>query len=227
MKIRQTVFCSLVALAAGIFGTQSASAGTAILSDSLNSNWALDNFNADFTTTSPGAVTPSPITIGGITVTFDTGAYLAEGTTGSYAAPFLNQSDAPDTNAYLAAEPNANITIQYQSSQNDFKLLWGSVDSYNTLQFYNGTSLVTSFAGSDVIAAADGNQGYGGSRYVNVGFTGETFNKVVAISNGSPAFEFNIAAVPEPATWAMLLIGFFGVGFVVRGARRKDALAVA
>jgi hypothetical protein len=36
-----------------------------------------------------------------------------------------------------------------------------------------------------------------------------------------------ISAVPEPATWAMLLLGFLGVGFMVRGARRKDAVAVA
>jgi hypothetical protein len=33
-------------------------------------------------------------------------------------------------------------------------------------------------------------------------------------------------AVPEPATWAMLLLGFFGVGFMMRGARRKGAVAV-
>jgi hypothetical protein len=31
--------------------------------------------------------------------------------------------------------------------------------------------------------------------------------------------------VPEPATWAMLLLGFFGVGSALRGARRKAALA--
>jgi hypothetical protein len=34
-------------------------------------------------------------------------------------------------------------------------------------------------------------------------------------------------AVPEPAAWAMMLVGFFGVGFMMRGSRRKDAIAVA
>jgi hypothetical protein len=33
--------------------------------------------------------------------------------------------------------------------------------------------------------------------------------------------------VPEPATWAMMLTGFFGVGFMMRGSRRKQAGAVA
>ena len=38
---------------------------------------------------------------------------------------------------------------------------------------------------------------------------------------------FAIAALPEPATWTMLLLGFFGLGFMVRSARRKNAIAVA
>ncbi|HWY60290.1 MAG TPA: hypothetical protein VNW15_00165 [Rhizomicrobium sp.] len=33
------------------------------------------------------------------------------------------------------------------------------------------------------------------------------------------------SAAPEPAIWAMMLAGFFGVGFVMRGSRRKDAVA--
>ena len=43
--------------------------------------------------------------------------------------------------------------------------------------------------------------------------------------------EFNVngnlygatAAVPEPATWAMMLIGFGGIGFQMRRQRRKNA----
>lgn len=37
----------------------------------------------------------------------------------------------------------------------------------------------------------------------------------------------SLTAVPEPATWAMLLLGFFGIGFMARGSRRKDAAALA
>ena len=36
-----------------------------------------------------------------------------------------------------------------------------------------------------------------------------------------------VAAVPEPATWAMMLFGFGGVGFSMRSARRKTMLKYA
>ncbi|MGZ6016329.1 MAG: PEPxxWA-CTERM sorting domain-containing protein, partial [Phenylobacterium sp.] len=37
-------------------------------------------------------------------------------------------------------------------------------------------------------------------------------------------FIFNAGGVPEPATWAMMLTGFFGLGSMLR--RRRAALAV-
>ena len=42
-----------------------------------------------------------------------------------------------------------------------------------------------------------------------------TFPPGVALAN------FSVTAVPEPATWAMLLLGFAGLGFALRHSRRK------
>lgn len=37
----------------------------------------------------------------------------------------------------------------------------------------------------------------------------------------------NVGMVPEPATWAMFLVGFGMLGFAMRGSRRKDAVVAA
>ncbi len=46
-------------------------------------------------------------------------------------------------------------------------------------------------------------------------------------SLGGYVDNITISAVPEPATWAMMIIGFASAGSVVRSARRKQALALA
>jgi hypothetical protein len=46
-------------------------------------------------------------------------------------------------------------------------------------------------------------------------------------AGGSAVYQVFASAVPEPATWGLLLLGFFGVGAMVRGSRRQDIIAVA
>ena len=36
--------------------------------------------------------------------------------------------------------------------------------------------------------------------------------------------QLGVAAVPEPSTWAMMLLGFLGVGFMAYRRRNKDAM---
>ena len=43
----------------------------------------------------------------------------------------------------------------------------------------------------------------------------------------SGLINFNIAPVPEPATWAMMLLGFLGIGMVVRRSRKPVLAQVA
>ena len=75
-------------------------------------------------------------------------------------------------------------------------MLWGSVDQYNTLQFFDGATFLASFTGGDVFAAADGNQGAPGTYYVN--FTSDVvFNKIVGLSS-QYAFEVDNFAFNTP-----------------------------
>jgi hypothetical protein len=56
--------------------------------------------------------------------------------------------------------------------------------------------------------------------------TPHTGHEILALG-GDTGYQFS-SAVPEPSTWAMMLIGFAGLGFVgYRQARRKDGLAVS
>jgi hypothetical protein len=52
----------------------------------------------------------------------------------------------------------------------------------------------------------------------------KTYSLVVDNSDGFIEPVFGQAAVPEPATWAMMVIGFFGLGGAIRARRRSTEL---
>ena len=118
------------------------------------------------------------------------------------AAPFVGPLPGnQDTTKYLSIGANATETITFASEKNVFGLYWGSVDSYNTIKFYDGTTLVASYTGADISPLlSTGNQGsFASNGYVE--FQGlHSFNKVV-LGSTSNAFEIdNISAgsVPTP-----------------------------
>jgi hypothetical protein len=83
---------------------------------------------------------------------------------------------------------------------------WG--DLYNSSSFVSALSVgVGSGAGSGFDANID-----------NLALTTNAFG----VTNVS---RYNFAAVPEPATWAMMLLGFGGIGASMRRQRRTNRLA--
>jgi hypothetical protein len=172
----------------------------------------------------------------GIHVTFSgTGARTAAlpDLSGYHAAPYLSsgsgaafgtlQADGKDATQYLTTG-TGQVTLQLEGYSQYFGLLWGSVDDYNTLSFYNGNTLLFSFTGLDVDAGANGNQGAGGTFYVNIN-SDAAFNKVVA-SSTAYGFEFDnvalaihplaVSPVPEPETYSLLMAGLALIGAIVR-----------
>lgn len=168
----------------------------------------------------------------GVAVSFTNDGQAVQGSlTDVYAAPYLSNgngtlfgdpNNGPDTTTYLSTGIGS-VTLTLPGQEKYIGLLWGSVDSYNTLSLYNGASLVGTVTGTDVTSNASGDQGQNGTFYVNISST-QSFDSVVATSS-QYAFEFdnvafNSAAVPEPSSFVLSLIGGMGL-FTYKLMRRK------
>ena len=126
---------------------------------------------------------------------------------------------------FLAAgpTPGALATLNFTNPTNYLSFLWGSPDTYNLLTVTTNMGVQTFTTSSLGFAVSNGNQSF--SQYVQFAASaGETITSVAFTNNPSiNAFEtanFSVgSAVPEPATWAMMLVGFGAVGYAMR--RRK------
>jgi len=125
------------------------------------------------------------------------------------------------TYAYVSAGESP-VTLHLTGDMTYFGMLWGTVDNYNTISFYDGETLVGSFTGTQVLPGATG--GVSDVVYANFWAHGGTFDTVVFTST-QEAFEFDnvrVAATPLPAA-----LGLFGSAIVGMGAlglrRRRQA----
>ena len=133
-------------------------------------------------------------------------------------------------NTFLASGPstNAPATLTFTNAVDYLSFLWGSPDLYNVL------TITTNVATYDFTAALLGftttNGDQSVSQYVQFStgagehITGATFNNAPPIDAFETANFSITSGVPEPATWAMMLLGFGGIGFSMR-RRQKPALA--
>ena len=143
---------------------------------------------------------------------------------GKYAAPVTDSVGTKYAGNYLSSGIGS-LTIDFPSAESVFALLWGSVDTYNTISFQTAGGPV-SFTGS-LMPNNNGNQGFGGSFYTviesSVPFTAVTLSST-QYAFESATFEYGTSLTPtpapEPAGMAVLGAGMLGLGFV---RRRKIA----
>ncbi len=113
-------------------------------------------------------------------------SHEGQGSAGIYATPLGDETN------YMAVLGGGSETIAYSSLMNSFGLYWGSVDTYNSLAFYNGDTLVATITGGDVAPplTADGGQtDYASNAFVLISALPQ-FDRVVAASSGY-SFEFD------------------------------------
>jgi hypothetical protein len=164
-----------------------------------------------------GSTTPSGPFLDGGAAFSGSGVVMnngGQGSLGLYATPY------GDATNYIAVLGGGSEQIGFAALESSFGLYWGSVDTYNSLAFYNGTVLVATISGADVAPPMTANGGqteYASNGYVLISALPQ-FDRVVADSS-SNSFEFDnvvaggASAVPEPSTWAMMLLGFTGLGY--------------
>jgi hypothetical protein len=154
------------------------------------------------------------------------GRLVIGGVSGHYASPY------GITDTYLTVPYNYSagaVALTTPGNYNYFGLYWGSLDLYNSIDFYDGASLIGSFNGADIFSlmANGGQSSWASNRYVNFLFTdGDLFDRIVLVSTNwafesdNHAFGNVTTSVPEPGTLAMFGLGLMGLGAI---ARRRQA----
>jgi hypothetical protein len=171
-----------------------------------------------------------------VTFTGDAG-YVTGASASLYAPPWLsggngagfgspNQPDDADTTMYITTG-TGSATFDFVGDQRYFGVLWGSIDDFNTVSFYDNGSLVKAFTGDAILAGANGDQGVNGTLYVNFTATDATVFDRVVFTSTEHAFELDNVAygqnvptpAPEPLTLSLFGAGLAGLGFA---RRRKN-----
>ena len=174
---------------------------------------------------------------------YPNGVYGGEGAS-KYAVTF---NSAGYSLSLISTQNTAGVTY--------FGYYLPALDGGNVLELWSGATKIFTFSQQAVLDAVSGNSAYfgkpdapnqggnGAQPYVFVNFfatDGTTFDKVVfrespevggyESDNHTVGYYKDItgtpvSGVPEPATWAMMILGFGAAGAMVRSQRRRTGLA--
>lgn len=169
----------------------------------------------------------------GVTVTTSSSNALGvqKGSTGGVAAAPANDSTCFGFTPAPGGPTTSSVTIDYTNLLSSFPgveisylgFYFGSVDTYNQIEFYNSKGLIRTITGTQLLSANNGSTGNqqqpGSNIYVNLFFTGESFTKFKFTTFGIAAEFDNIVAgttnraVSAPASLAMLGLGLAGLAW--------------
>jgi hypothetical protein len=180
-------------------------------------------------------------TLDGITWTLVSGsAATAKGTTpGISAAPLGMGTSTTTGTTYMSVEGGGTEMASWATPQTSLSIYWGSIDanvpgapSGGNINDLSITVDGYTLTGLDLMAMGAHGTGSQTDPKANelVTITGLAAFTEVEFHTSRNAFEFTLgssSSVPEPATWAMMMLGFAGLGYTAfRRNSKGRALAV-
>jgi len=199
---------------------------------------------AVFVTSADGAPDPGPAVNQTKIIDFNTGVAPAGVTiTGDYA---IVLGSSPPTYAAPALDATYYLTVPFDTRPGaatmkfaaflgnkdveQFSFYWGSIDTFNSIQLVNRAGIITKTITGPSLPPATGNQVLPATnRRITFTLTGADQNLGALIFTSknfafeSDTFAFDVAGVPEPGTWALMILGFGGAGAMLRSRRRQIA----
>lgn len=168
----------------------------------------------------------------GFTFTQDHGAYTRDGIAGLDSG--VSAPPPGDTGYYETVLGGGSATLTSAKGLKQFSFYMGSPDTYNGLSFtFTGAGGSTTLSGTSIWCQDPNNCFYNGGGNQALGYTvtykfaPDAVNKIQFTSSGN-SFEFDTlggVAVPEPASWALMIMGFGAAGAMLRSKRRRALTA--
>jgi len=148
--------------------------------------------------------------------------------------PGISADPLGDTLPYMAVEGGGTEQVVFGTARTSLSIYWGSIDGNQGGNENLNTLAITvdgfTLTGADLVALGASGRGDEGSPAGNelVTITGLAPFTTATFSSTHNAFEFALGTpVPEPATWAMMALGFAGLGYAAfRRNTQGRALAI-
>ncbi len=163
---------------------------------------------------------PAPVVGGIVTSTEVQGRIRPTGSTGNFLAAGPNNGGA------------ATLDISMFGPVAQLSFLWGSMDFANTFELLDAANNVLFSINGQAVKDLGAVPPANVNRIVTFKIT-DAATQAAAVaarfSSSSDSFELDnvaIQAVPEPATWMMMILGMLGVGFAMRRRPAEPAMRI-
>src|SRR5258708_28467427 len=194
-----------------------------------------------------GAIgTSQNYTANGTTITAYGFASLSSGTMGSAVSLYEKFTSNNPTETGLGLNGTLNheivapdlIAIDFSSARSapnggytQFSFDVGSATNRETWEIYGSNKSVTTGYGGLFTGTTQGDiilsgalASYHKYKYYALGMANPSPNNGLLVSIAGVAPPPGVGSVPDPSTWAMIILGFFGIGFVAYRQKGKPAL---